>query len=61
MNDWKEHASLRMTLIALFFIIGMVLVVVGWKMTGNMTGLVLMLVGLVLLLAALLIYNKGFD
>ena len=54
MNDWKEHASLRMTLIALFFIIGMVLVVVGWKMTGKMTGLVL-------LLAALLIYNKGFD
>ncbi len=61
MNDWKEHAGLRMTLIALFFIIGMVLVVVGWKMTGKMTGLVLMLVGLVLLLAALLIYNKGFD
>ena len=52
---------MRMTLIALFFIIGMVLVVVGWKMTGKMTGLVLMLVGLVLLLAALLIYNKGFD
>ena len=61
MNYWKEHASLRMTLIALFFIIGMVLVVVGWKMTGKMTSLVLMLVGLVLLLAALLIYNKGFD
>lgn len=61
MNYWKEHAGLRMTLIALFFIIGMVLVVVGWKMTGKMTGLVLMLVGLVLLLAALLIYNKGFD
>ncbi len=61
MNYWKEHASLRTALIALFFVIGMVLVVGGWKMTGKMTGLVLMLIGLVLLLAALMIYNKGFD
>ncbi|MCI9681912.1 MAG: hypothetical protein HFI26_11060 [Lachnospiraceae bacterium] len=61
MNYWKEHASLRVTLIGLFFIIGLVMVVGGWKMTGKMTGLVLMLIGLVLLLAALLIYNKGFD
>ncbi len=44
-----------------WFIIGLVMVVGGWKMTGKMTGLVLMLIGLVLLLAALLIYNKGFD
>ena len=61
MNDWKEHASLRMTLIALFFIIGMVLVVVGWKMTGKMAGLVIMLLGVVLLLAALMIYNKRYQ
>ena len=56
MNYWKEHASLRVTLIGLFFIIGLVMVVGGWKMTGKMTGLVLMLIGLVLLLG-----QKGFD
>lgn len=61
MKFWKEHASLRIILIALFFLAGMALVVAGWKMTGKMTGLVMMLAGLVLLLAALMIYNKRFE
>ena len=61
MKFWKEHASLRIILIALFFLAGMALVAAGWKMTGKMTGLVLMLAGLVLLLAALMIYNKKFE
>lgn len=61
MKFWKEHASLRVLLIALFFLAGMVLIVAGWKMTGKMTGLVIMLAGLVLLLAALMIYNKRFE
>ena len=61
MKFWKEHAGLRLTLMAVFFIVGLALVFFGWKMTGEMVGLVLMLVGLVLLLTALLIYNKAFE
>jgi len=39
MNFWKEHATLRGILIALFFVVGMVLTIAGWKMTGKLEGL----------------------
>ena len=61
MNFWKNHASLRAVLIALFFIAGMVLTLVGWKMTGKLEGLGLMLVGIVLLLTALFVYNAAYK
>ena len=61
MNFWKEHTSLRALFIAGFFIAGLALVIFGWKMTGKLPGLGLMIVGVVLLLAALLIYNKPFE
>lgn len=61
MRFWKEHVSLRMGLIAAFFLAGLVLVVAGWKMTGTLSGLGVMLLGVVLLLAALMIYNKPFE
>ena len=57
MNFWKEHVTLRVLLIALFFTVGLVLTVVGWKMTGELLGLGLMLVGVVFLLTALFVYN----
>ena len=60
MNFWKNHASLRAVLIALFFIVGIVLTLVGWKMTGKLEGLGLMLVGIVLLLTALFVYNAPY-
>ena len=60
-NFWKEHASLRAVLIVLFFVVGMVLTVVGWKMTGQLNGLILMLVGIVLLLTALFVYNAPYS
>ena len=60
MNFWKNHAALRGVLIALFFVIGMVLTVAGWKMTGKLEGLGLMLVGIVLLLPALFVYNAPY-
>ena len=60
MNFWKNHASLRAVLIALFFIVGMVLTLAGWKMTGKLEGLGLMLVGIVLLLTALFVYNAPY-
>ena len=60
MNFWKNHASLRAVLIMLFFIVGMVLTLVGWKMTGKLEGLGLMLVGIILLLVALFVYNAPY-
>ena len=61
MNFWKNHLVLRGVLIALFFIVGLVLTIVGWKMTGQLLGLGLMLVGVVFLLTALLVYNALYK
>ncbi len=61
MKFWKEHVALRMALIAGFFVVGLVLIFVGWRMTGQIPGLLIMAVGLVLLLAALAVYNKPFE
>ena len=61
MNFLKEHTALRGILIALFFVIGMVLTIVGWKMTGELLGLGLMLVGIIFLLTALFVYNKPYS
>ena len=58
---WKNHSKLRTILIVLFFVIGMVLTVVGWKMTGKLEGLGLMLVGMVSLLTALFVYNAPYG
>ena len=61
MNFWKEHATLRGILIVLFFVIGMVLTIAGWKMTGQLKGLGIMLVGIVFLLVALFVYNAMYK
>ena len=61
MNFWKNHAALRTVLITLFFAVGMVLTIVGWKMTGKLLGLGIMLVGIVFLLMALFVYNALYK
>ena len=61
MKFWKEHMGLRLSLITAFFVVGLILVIVGWKMTGQLSGLGLMILVVVLLLAALMIYNKPFE
>ena len=61
MNFWKEHTTLRGVLILLFFVVGMVLTIAGWKMTGKLEGLGLMLVGIILLLTALFLYNALYK
>ncbi|MDO4323923.1 MAG: hypothetical protein Q4C61_15515 [Lachnospiraceae bacterium] len=61
MNFWKEHASLRMIVIAGLFVAGLILVICGWKMTGKLTGLGLMILGVILLLTALFVYNKPYT
>ncbi len=58
---WKEHVALRVTIIALTFILGMVFVVAGWKMTGELKGLGIMLGGVLLLLLSLYIYNRPYE
>ena len=60
MNFWKNHTTLRGVLIVLFFVIGMVLTIAGWKMTGKLEGLGLMLLGIILLLTALFVYNAPY-
>ena len=44
-----------------FFFVGLALVIYGWTLTGQMKGLGLMVLGVILLLAALLVYNKPFE
>ena len=61
MNFWKNHTTLRGVLIVLFFVIGLTLTFVGWSMTGKLAGLGLMLVGIVLLLTALFVYNAPYK
>ena len=59
--DWKNHEKLRFVLIGLFFILGLVLTVVGWKMTGQLLGLGIMCVGMVCLLTAMFVYNAPYS
>ena len=61
MNFWKNHLGLRATLIILFVAVGMTLTLVGWKMTGKLEGLGLMLLGIILLLVALFVYNAPYK
>jgi len=61
MNFWKNHTALRFVLIAIFFVVGLALTFAGWKMTGKLEGLGLMLVGIVLLLTALFLYNAAYK
>ena len=61
MNFWKNHMTLRAVLIAVFFVLGMILTVSGWKMTGKLVGLGIMMVGVVFLLVALFVYNAMYK
>ena len=61
MNFWKNHLTLRAVLIVIFFVVGMVLTVAGWKMTGKLEGLGLMLLGIIFLLTALFVYNAAYK
>ncbi len=54
---WKNHPALRMVLMLVLFVLSIALVVAGWKMTGQLAGLGIMLLGVALLLAVLALYN----
>ena len=61
MKFWKEHAALRMALMAATFVLGIALIIYGWTQTGQLSGLVIMLVGIGFLLCTLSLYNKPFE
>lgn len=61
MEFWKEHVKLRMTLMAILFVAGVAMVIMGWRMTGKMAGLGIMILGIACLLVALWIYNRPFQ
>ena len=58
---WKTHPALRIVLMIVLFVLSIALVVAGWKMTGQLTGIGIMLVGVALLLAVLAIYNATYQ
>ena len=61
MEFWKNHVALRMILMTVFFVAGMTLIVAGWKMTGQLVGLGIMIIGVILLVTTLMLYNKPFE
>ena len=58
---WKKHPALRIVLMIVLFVLSIALVVAGWKMTGQLAGLGIMLVGVALLLVVLAIYNATYQ
>ena len=60
MEFWKNHPALRIVLMAVLFVAAMTLVIAGWKMTGELAGLGIMVVGVFLLLVVLAIYNEPY-
>ena len=58
---WKTHPAMRIMLMIVLFVLSIALVVAGWKMTGQLAGLGIMLVGVALLLAVLAIYNATYQ
>ena len=58
---WKNNPALRIVLMIVLFVLSIALVVAGWKMTGQLAGLGIMLLGVALLLAVLAIYNATYQ
>lgn len=61
MKHNESNPMVRVILMLVLFVLALVLVVVGWKMTGQLAGLGIMLVGVALLLAVLYIYNNKYQ
>lgn len=61
MKHNKSNPMVRVILMLVLFVLALVLVVAGWKMTGQLAGLGIMIVGVALLLAVLYIYNNKYQ
>ena len=60
MNFINDNPVLRVASILLCFVGGLVLVFIGWQQTGELGGLIQMLIGVGVLLVALAIYNYPY-
>lgn len=60
MNFINENPILRVVSIGLCFLAGMFCVINGWQKTGELGGLIQMLIGVGILLVALGIYNYPY-
>lgn len=60
-NFLKENEKLRMILIAVLFVVSFVMLISGWKMTGQLAGLGIMVIGVFVLVLALMVYNAPFT
>ena len=61
MEFFKENPGIRVAVIAVSFVLAIFLVVTGWQLTGQMAGLIKMIVGVAFLLVALKAYNITFE
>lgn len=61
MKHNESNPMVRVILMLVLFVLALVLVVAGWKMTGQLVGLGIMIVGVALLLAVLYIYNNKYQ
>ncbi len=61
MDFLKKFPKLRIIIMTVLFVAGLGLTFYGWSLTGQLLGLGLMLVGIVLLLTALFVYNKPYN
>ena len=61
MKHNESNPMVRVVLMLVLFVLALVLVVAGWKMTGQLAGLGIMIVGVALLLAVLYIYNNKYQ
>ena len=61
MEFFKENPGVRVAVIAVSFVIAIFLVITGWQLTGQMAGLIKMIVGVAFLLVALKAYNITFE
>ena len=61
MKFFKDNPGIRIAVIAVSFIIAIFLVITGWQMTGQMAGLIKMIIGGAFLLAALKVYNIIYE
>ena len=60
MNFINDNPVLRVASILICFVGGLVLVFTGWQQTGELGGLIQMLIGVGVLLVALAIYNDPY-
>ena len=61
MELMKQNPKVRVLLIIVNFLLALFFVITGWKMTGEMVGLIKMMVGVAFLLVALKVYNVTFE